>query len=323
MDIPIEFPLYLSSAKVIEDEKKNILELELIYEGDETLVDKLLLIGQNNGLSKDLDGALQFKMEKERGRVLFRKKIPVYEDGSFQAVVEYESKYIYEPGEQHALVFRGKAVFLDLRKIYHIKSVNITKPKDVDVQKEEISKQPQEKAVKEEGLNTLKGDIANNKTKANEKVSSSLPLAYDEKNVLKLKPKDFRTFDVGLKEKLLQVLDYLSNENSKKLIHDAIILPEIARSLKILIAEEQRATVFDICFPVVILIEKALMLSSMVYEVIIDDELYERYNNEVANKIPEIKEKIENSKFIPSNAMITVEYNNDVHELVKRFYSSI
>ncbi|MHA1303724.1 MAG: hypothetical protein ACTSQE_07890 [Candidatus Heimdallarchaeaceae archaeon] len=307
-DLQIEFPLYLSNVNVAEKETPELL---LTYEGDETLVEKLWLIGKNNGLSNDISKALMFTKKKVRGKIVFELTFPIYEDGEFQAVDEYEGKYIYEPGQAHSIVFRGKGIFLDLRKIYHLKK-GVVRPKDA----------PKAEVVKKEEIEEIISPKIETDVESL-KVEETLPPAYDKQNMLKLQPKDFRVFDQNLKNKLLQILDYLSNEKSKKLIHDGAILPDIARSLKQLISEEQRASVYDVCFPVVVLIEKALMLSSMVYRMVMDEETFERYNQEVVAKIDEVKEKIKETEFLSSQSMIKVQYDEDVHELRKRFYREV
>ena len=64
----IDFPLYLSGIKIIEKETP---ELSLTYEGDETLVETLYLIGKNNGLKNDIAKAKIFNLDKEGGRTVF------------------------------------------------------------------------------------------------------------------------------------------------------------------------------------------------------------------------------------------------------------
>ena len=293
-----DFPLYMSSVNVKED--KNV-ELELAYSGDYAGIDNIFLIGNKNDLVSDLGKAKVFTKE-EKPFVTFKITIPIWEDGNFQAVVEKEGKYIYEPGEAHNLVFRGRGIFLDLRKIFHLTS-DVKPPKSKKVsKKDKKAKKVQEEIPIED---------------------SGLPQAYDEANMLSLMPRDFKIFGPDMKDNMLQLLDYLSNSKSQQLICDKIILPDIARSLKQCIAQEGRASVYDICFPVIIFVEKALILSGMIHEEVVDEENIQRYQKEVVNKIPEIAKRIKNTEFRNSTDLIKKEYDDDVHELKNRFREEI
>ncbi len=293
-----DFPLYMSSVNVKED--KNV-ELELTYSGEYTGIDNIFLIGNKNGLVSDLGKAKVFTKEEEPF-VTFKITIPIWEDGNFQAVVEKEGKYIYEPGEAHNIVFRGRGIFLDLRKIFHLTS-DVKPPKGEKVSKKD------KKAIK-----------------AQEEIQiedSGLPQAYDEENMLSLMPRDFKIFGPDMKNNMLQLLDYLANSKCKQLICDRVILPDIARSLKQCIAQEGRASVYDICFPVIIFIEKALILSGMIHKEVVDEENLQRYQKEVVNNIPEIVKRIKNTEFRNSTDLIKKEYDDDVHELRNRLREEI
>jgi hypothetical protein len=293
-----DFPLYMSSVNVKED--KNV-ELELTYSGEYTGIDNIFLIGNKNGLVSDLGKAKVFTKEEEPF-VTFKITIPIWEDGNFQAVVEKEGKYIYEPGEAHNIVFRGRGIFLDLRKIFHLTS-DVKPPKGEKVPKKD------KKAIK-----------------AQEEIQiedSGLPQAYDEENMLSLMPRDFKIFGPDMKNNMLQLLDYLANSKCKQLICDRVILPDIARSLKQCIAQEGRASVYDICFPVIIFIEKALILSGMIHKEVVDEENLQRYQKEVVNNIPESVKRIKNTEFRNSTDLIKKEYDDDVHELRNRLREEI
>ncbi|MHA1829870.1 MAG: hypothetical protein ACTSX6_14615 [Candidatus Heimdallarchaeaceae archaeon] len=287
-----DFPLYMSSVNVVENDE---VILEVTYEGDTTDIEEVLLIGKNNDLSSNIAEALKFNKE-EKIRAVFIISFPIWEDGTFQAVIEKEGKFIYEPGEAHNIVFRGKGVFLDLRKIYHV-SKEIKAPKKIRTKKEEREK-----------MGTSEG-------KEEETQEITLPVAQDEFNTLLLKPKHFRVFCPEMKELLLQILDYLNNQKSRELVFDTVILPGIARSLKQCIAEEGRASVYDVCFPIVILIEKALILSNMIHNQIIDEEKFERYEKEVLAKIEEVRKIINATEFRRTTDLIKKEYDDDVHDL--------
>ncbi|MFW9851400.1 MAG: hypothetical protein ACFFDS_00475 [Candidatus Thorarchaeota archaeon] len=290
-----EFPLYMSSVSITENE---FVEITIIYKGEIKDIDNVYLIGNKNDLSSDITEAKVFLKEKGFYTITF----PIWEDCSFQAVVEKKGKYIYEPGEAHNAVFRGKGVFLDLRKIYHL-TKDVTKPTETKKKKKKDDKKKKEKDVIDEEI--------------------ALPAAYDETNLLSLQPKDFRMFQPELKNNLLQLLDYLANDKSQKLILDGVILPDIARSLKICIAEEGRASVYDVCFPVVVFIEKALILSGMIHNQVLDDEKFERYKKEVVEKIADIKKTIKSTEFQTSTELIKKEYDDDVQELKMRLRKEI
>ena len=297
-----DFPLYMSSVTVNEGKQ---VELIVVYEGYGEGIDKVLLIGQKNSLPSDITKALVFEKGEKVSRASFEITLPIWEDGSFQAVVEKQGKYIYEPGESHNLVFRGRGVFLDLRKIYHLS-------KDIEPPKVDKS----EKKGKKEEAKKEKEEIQ----KPEETVVAP---AYDDFNMLSLKPKDFRAFGPGLKSNLLQLLDYLNNQKSKQLIFDTVILPDIARSLKLCISEEGRASVFDICFPPIVLIEKALIFSGMIHNQILNEESYEKYKREVIDKIPEIRSIVQAAEFRVTTDLIKKEYDDDIHELKSRFFNEI
>ena len=205
-----DFPLYMSSITVNEGKQ---VELAVVYEGYGEGIDKVLLIGQKNNLPSDISKAIVFEKGEKVSRASFTITFPIWEDGSFQAVVEKQGKYIYEPGESHNLVFRGRGVFLDLRKIYHL-SKDVEPPKETKKQKKE--KQQDAKEEKE----TVQPAV--------EMVTAT---AYDDFNMLSLYPKDFRAFGPNLKTNILQLLDYLDNPKSKQLVFDTVILPDIARSV--------------------------------------------------------------------------------------------
>ncbi len=293
-----DFPLYMSSVNVKEDKK---VELELAYSGDYAGIDNVFLIGNKNGLVPEVGTAKSFTKEEEPF-VSFKITIPIWEDGNFQAVVEKGGKYIYEPGEAHNLVFRGRGVFLDLRKIFHLTS-DVKPPKD-------------EKGAKKD----------KKAKKAKEEIpieDSGLPQAYDEANMLSLMPRNFKIFGPDMKNNMLQLLDYLSNSKSQQLILDRVILPDIARNLKQCVVEEGRASVYDICFPIIIFIERALILSGMIHEEVVDEENLQRYQREVINKIPETVKRIKNIEFRNSTDLIKREYDDDVHELRSRLREEI
>ena len=293
-----DFPLYMSSVNVKED--KNI-ELEISYSGDYVGIDNVFLIGKQNNLVSDVGTAI-ILIKEEKPFVTFKITIPIWEDGSFQAVVEKGGKYIYEPGEVHNLVFRGRGVFLDLRKIFHL-------TKEIEPPKEEKSDKKEKKAKKgkEESIADEVG----------------LPLAYDESNMLSLMPRDFKVFGPEMKNNILQLMDYLANTKSQQLIFDRVILPDIARSLKQCIAEEGRASVYDLCFPIIIFIEKALILSGMIHEEVLSEENKERYNKEVVGKISDFIKRIKNTEFRNSTDLIKKEYDDDIHELQGRLREEI
>ena len=293
-----DFPLYMSSVNVKED--KNV-ELEIAYSGEYTGIDNVFLIGNKNGLVSEVGTAKVFTKEEEPF-VTFKITIPIWEDGNFQAVVEKEGKYIYEPGESHNLVFRGRGVFLDLRKIFHL-TADVKPPKgEKGTKKDKKAKKEKEEILIED---------------------SGLPQAYDDDNMLSLMPRNFKIFGPDLKNNILQVLDYLTNPKSQQLIFDKVILPDIARSLKQCVAEEGRASVCDICFPIIILIEKALILSGMIHEEVVGEENLQKYQKEVVNKIPEFIKKIKNAEFRKSTDLIKKEYDDDVHELQNRIREEI
>ena len=294
-----DFPLYMSSA--IIEEKDNV-KLVVIYEGEGAGIDNVLLIGKSNNLQHDISKADLFSKEEKVGRAVYKITFPIWEDGSFQAVAEKEGKFIYEPGEAHNLVFRGRGVFLDLRKIFHL-SKEIEKPKAKAKKKEK--KADKEKVAKE---------IEVKQTEAP---------AYDDYNMLSLKPKDFKLFGPELKGKLIQVLDYLENDKSQTLVFDNVILPDVARSLKICINEELRASVYDICFPVVVFVEKALILSNMIYNQLEKEESKERYKREVVDRIPEFRKTLEVTEFHRATDLIKREYDDDIHALKMKFYEEI
>lgn len=294
-----DFPLYMSSVKVEETDKAEII---VIYEGDGTGIDNVLLIGKNNNLPQDISKATLFVKEDKVGKAAYKIAFPIWEDGSFQAVVEREGNYIYEPGEAHNIVFRGRGIFLDLRKIFHL-AKEIEKPKKKTKKKEKI--------VIEESI-----------PKKTE-VKQTEPPAYDDYNMLTLKPKNFRIFGPELKGNLIQALDYLENEKSQSMIFDNVILPDLARSLKICINEELRASVYDVCFPVIIFIEKALILSNMIHNQLEKEESKERYKREVVDKIPEVRKTIQVTKFHRATDLIKRDYDDDIHALKMRFYEEI
>lgn len=294
-DTEEEFPLYMGSVSITENE---FIEITIIYKGEIKDIDNVYLIGNKNNLSSDITEAKVFVKEKGSYTIT----IPIWEDCSFQAVVEKQGKYIYEPGEAHNAVFRGKGVFLDLRKIYHL-TKDLTKPEETKEKKKKVDKKKKEKDAVEE--------------------KTTLPAAYDETNLLSLQPKDFRIFKPELKNNLLQLLDYLANDKCQQLIVDGVILPDIARSLKICISEEGRASVYDVCFPIIIFIEKALILSGMIHNQILDDEKFERYKKEVVEKIDAVRKTIKSTEFQVSTDLIKKEYDDDVHELKMRLRKEI
>ncbi|MCG3219868.1 MAG: hypothetical protein H7641_00680 [Candidatus Heimdallarchaeota archaeon] len=294
-----DFPLYMSSVNVKEND---YVEIVVIYQGEDPGIDNVFLIGDKNNLSSDITAAKMFSKEGT-ARISYTISFPIWEDGTFQAVAEKEGKYIYEPGETHNIVFRGNNVFLDLRKIYHLKK-KLKKPKKGDLEKaqeeEEAEKAP-EVTIEEETIEP----------------------AFDADNMLSLQPKDFKAFVPELKNSLLQLLDYLANEKSQKLFFDVVILPDIARNLKLCISEEGRASVYDVCFPFVVFIEKALILSGMIHNQILDEEKYERYKREVVDKIKEVRSMIKATEFRHTTDLIKKEYDDDVHELKTRFREEI
>jgi len=286
-----DFPLYLSSVKVIENDQ---VELHLEYRGEVGDIENAFLIGNKNNLSSDITNANVLS----KGRVLFKIAFPIWEDGSFQIVVEKGGAYIYEPGEAHNIVFRGRGVFLDLRKIFHL-SKDAAVP---SVAETDVSEEVQEVTDIEEV----------------EVAEEVLVPAYDEENMLSLKPKDFRIFSPEMKNNLTLLLDYLGNEKSKNLIFDEAILPDIARNLKQCISAEGRASVYDICFPIIIFIEKALILGGMIHQPLLTEEKIERYQKEVIAKIDEVRSLIKATEFRSSTDLIKKEYDDDVHELKMR-----
>jgi len=294
-----DFPLYMSSAFI--EEKENV-EIVVIYEGEGVGIDNVLLIGKSNNLQQDISKAALFTKEDKVGRAAYKISFPIWEDGSFQAVVEKEGKFIYEPGEAHNLVFRGRGVFLDLRKIFHL-SKEIQKPKQKTKKK---GKEAAEEVVTEEP-----------------EIKHTEAPAYDDFNMLSLKPKDFKIFTPELKGKLIQVLDYLENDKSQSLVFDTVILPEVARSLKICINEELRASVYDVCFPVIIFIEKALIFSNMIHNQLEKEESKERYKREVIERIPEFRKTLEVTEFHRATDLIKRDYDDDIHSLKMKFYEEI
>ena len=294
-----DFPLYMYSVNVKEDKD---VQLEVVYQGESAGIDNVFLIGKKNNLVSDITKSIVFTKAAEGSA--FTISFPIWEDGTFQAVVEKEGKYIYEPGEAHNIVFRGRGVFLDLRKIFHL-SKDIELPKGLPKEKAKKTKKE-----KKEDLPPAKEEV-------------SLPSAYDEENMLTLKPKDFRVFGPELKNNLIQLLEYLENKKSQQLIFDKIILPDISRSLKQCISEEGRASVYDLCFPIIIFVEKALILGGMIHEQVEDEERYEKYQNEVVANIKEIKKNIKNTEFLHSTDVIKREYDDDVHELKMRLRREI
>ncbi len=298
-DISDDFPLYMSSATVNEGKQ---VELIVVFEGYGEGIDKVLLIGQKNSLPTDISNAIVFEKGEKVSRASYEVTFPIWEDGSFQTVVEKQGKFIYEPGEAHNIVFRGRGVFLDLRKIYHL-SKDISPPKESKKEKKE--KKQEEKIISPD---------------PEEVVTSP---AYDDFNMLSLKPRDFRSFNPDLKSYLLQLLDYLSNPKSMQLVFDTVILPDISRSLKVCISEEGRSSVFDVCFPPIILIEKALIISGMIHNQILNEESVEKYKREVIDKIPEIRQNIQTAEFRVTTDLLKKEYDDDIHELKSRFYDQI
>jgi len=297
-----DFPLYMSSVTVNEGKQ---VELVVVYEGYGEGIDKVLLIGQKNNLPSDISKAIVFEKGDKVSRASFTVTFPIWEDGSFQAVVEKQGKYVYEPGEAHNLVFRGRGVFLDLRKIYHL-SKDVTPPK-------ESKKQTKEK----------KAEVKEEQEPQKPTEDTITAPAYDDFNMLSLKPKDFRAFGPNLKPNLLQLLDYLNNPKSKQLVFDTVILPDISRSLKLCISEEGRASVFDICFPLIVLVEKALIFSNMIHNQILNEDAYEKYKREVVDKIPEIRTTVQTAEFRVTTDLIKKEYDDDIHELKSRFFSEV
>ncbi len=294
-----DFPLYMSSINVKENE---YVEIVVVYQGEDPEIDNVFLIGDKNNLSSDITAAKIFSKEGT-ARISYTISFPIWEDGTFQAVAEKEGKYIYEPGEAHNIVFRGKGVFLDLRKIYHL-TKKVKKPKKGELDKAQTEGEAEEipeVAIEEETIEP----------------------AFDEDNMLSLKPKDFKVFVPELKNSLLQLLDYLANEKSQKLFFDVVILPDIARNLKLCISEEGRASVYDVCFPFVIFIEKALILSGMIHNQILDEEKYERYKREVVDKIEDVRSMIKATEFRHTTDLIKKEYDDDVHELKMRLREEI
>ena len=104
---------------------------------------------------------------------------------------------------------------------------------------------------------------------------------------------------------------------------DTVILPDIARSLKQCIVDEARASVYDICFPIIIFVEKALILSGMIHEEVLDEENYEKYKKEVVEKIPEVMKRLKNIEFRHSTDLIKKEYDDDTHTLRNRMREEI
>ena len=294
-----DFPLYMSSINVKEND---YVEIVVVYQGEDPGIDNVFLIGDKNNLSSDITAAKMFSKEGT-ARISYTISFPIWEDGTFQAVAEKEGKYIYEPGEAHNIVFRSKGVFLDLRKIYHL-TKKVKKPKKGELEKAqtegEVEKIPEVAIVEE-----------------------TIEPAFDADNMLSLQPKNFKVFVPELKNSLLQLLDYLANEKSQKLFFDVVILPDIARNLKLCISEEGRASVYDICFPFVIFIEKALILSGMIHNQLLDEEKYERYKREVVDKIEEVRSMIKATEFRHTTDLIKKEYDDDVHELKMRLREEI
>jgi hypothetical protein len=289
----------MSSVNVKEND---FVEIVVVYQGEDPEIDNVFLIGDKNNLSSDITEAKMFSKEGT-ARISYTISFPIWEDGSFQAVAEKEGKYIYEPGEAHNIVFRGKGVFLDLRKIYHL-TKKVKKPKKGELDKEKTQEKPKKapkKPVKEETIEP----------------------AFDANNMLSLQPKDFKVFRPELKNILLQLLDYLENEKSQKLFFDEVILPDLARNLKLCISEEGRASVYDVCFPIVVFIEKALILSGMIHNQHIDEEKYERYKREVVDRIEEVRSTIKATEFRHTTDLIKKEYDDDVHELKMRLRKEI
>lgn len=295
-----DFPLYMSSVNVNEND---YVEIVIVYQGEDPEIDNVFLIGDKNNLSSDISAAKAFSKEGT-ARISYTVSFPIWEDGSFQAVAEKEGKYIYEPGEAHNIVFRGKGVFLDLRKIYHL-TKKVKKPKKADLEK---TKKEEEKA-----------EVTPTVAPKEEEITP----AFDDDNMLSLQPKDFKIFRPELKNILLQLLDYLENEKSQSLFFDKVILPDIARNLKLCISEEGRASVYDVCFPIIIFIEKALILSGMIHNQLLDEEKYERYKKEVVDKIGEIRSRINATEFRHTTDLIKKEYDDDVHELKMRLREEI
>ncbi|MHA1198143.1 MAG: hypothetical protein ACTSQF_02115 [Candidatus Heimdallarchaeaceae archaeon] len=300
-----DFPLYMSSVTVNEGKQ---VELIVVYEGYGEGIDKVLLIGQKNNLPTDITKAMVFEKGEKVSRASFEITFPIWEDGSFQAVVEKGGKYAYEPGEAHNLVFRGRGVFLDLRKIYHL-SKDIAPPKEAKETKK--------------GKKSKKEDVPQEQLPAQEPIEAVAAPAYDDFNMLSLKPRDFRIFNPALKGYLLQLLDYLNNPKSLQLVFDTVILPDIARSLKVCISEEGRLSVFDVCFPPIVLIEKALIFSGMIHNQILDEESVNRYKREVVNKLPEIRTLIQQAEFRVTTDLIKKEYDDDIHEFKSKFFDEI
>ncbi len=297
-----DFPLYMSSVTVNEGKQ---VELIVVYEGYGEGIDNVLLIGQKNGLPNDITNALVCEKGDKVSRASYEITFPLWEDGSFQAVVEKQGKYIYEPGEAHNLVFRGRGVFLDLRKIYHL-SKDITPPKTS--KKEKKGKKdvvPEEPALEQASIET------------------TVALAYDDFNMLSLKPRDFRSFSPEMKNQILQLLDYLVNPKSQSLVFDTVILPDIARALKVCISEESRASVLDVCFTPIVLIEKALIFSGMIHNQVQSDEAKEKYKREVVDKIPDLRKTIQTAEFRVTTDLIKKEYDDDIHEFKMRFFDEI
>ena len=294
-----DFPLYMTSVNV---EENDYVEIVIVYQGEDPEIDNVYLIGDKNNLSSDITAAKTFSKEGT-ARVTYTTKFPIWEDGTFQAVAEKGGTYIYEPGEAHNIVFRGKGIFLDLRKIYHL-TKKIKKPKKGDLEKAAPKKK------KEETPEAIIED-------------ETIEPAFDANNMLSLQPKDFKIFGPDMKNILLQLLDYLANEKSQKLFVDEVILPDIARNLKLCISEEGRASVYDICFPIVIFIEKALILSGMIHNQHLDDEKYEKYKREVVDRIDEVRSLIKATEFRHATDLIKKEYDDDVHELKMRLREEI
>jgi hypothetical protein len=294
-----DFPLYMSSVDVNEND---FVEITVIYQGEDPEIDNVYLIGDKNKLSSDISAAKMFSKEGA-ARITYSVSFPIWEDGTFQAVAEKEGNYIYEPGEAHNIVFRGKGVFLDLRKIYHL-TKKVKKPK-----KGELEKTETEKKVAEVPETIIEEE--------------TIEPAFDEENMLSLQPKDFKIFRPELKNILLQLLDYLENEKSQRLVFDTVILPDIARNMKLCISEEGRASVYDVCFPIAVFIEKALIFSGMIHNQHLDEEKYERYKREVVDKIDEIRSRIKATEFHHATDLIKKEYDDDVHTLKMRLREEI
>ncbi|MCK4845583.1 MAG: hypothetical protein KAS95_07905, partial [Candidatus Heimdallarchaeota archaeon] len=76
-----------------------------------------------------------------------------------------------------------------------------------------------------------------------------------------------------------------------------------------------RLSVYEACFPLVILIEKSLMLFVLIQKETPSEENIKKYKTEVAEKAEEFKDKIKNMEFKKSIELIKREYDDDVHNL--------